>query len=162
MNVSEFESVSLSPAPKCSDCTEQKRKGLLNTQNDNDTSVVSLIATDNNDISIEEEVDFMHDQVEQEDECLTIKPKTTVKRARLSDNINVADTVNEENRRSSMLLDADYNEKNKKFKNQVTSTPAASAPISNCNNLPNTLGKSSKRNSLANQSVFNINDGNQV
>jgi len=139
-----------------------KQKGVLHAHNDNDTSVVSLIATDNNDISIEEEVDFMHEQAEEEDECVTIKPKVAIKRARLSDNVSVAETVNEDNRRSSMHLDAEYNEKNKKFKNQVTSTPASSAPMSSCGILPNTLGKSSKRNSiLANQSSFQVNDGNK-
>ena len=144
MNVSELENT---PDPRlCHKCAQSKRKDTLNAQNENDTSVVSLIATEQNEISIEEE-DFMN-----EENAETVKPKVT-KRARLSDNVHI-ETGADENRRSSMLLDADYTEKSKKFKNQVTSTPAASAP----NKL---LGKSAARTSLGgiNQSQFQINDG---
>lgn len=86
-------------------------------------------------------------------ECVTVKPKLT-KRARLSDTV-IVENSGEENRRSSMLLDVDYTDKNKKFKSQVTSTPAASAPISNKMNL----GKSGARHSLGNQSSFQVSDG---
>lgn len=154
MNISEFENEhtnNFSPDPKlCQKCIQSKRKANLDNQNENDTSVVSLITTDQNDISIEEEEDFMNEAEG------TVKPKVQTKRARLSDNVNIENGAIpcDDNRRSSMLLDAEYSDKSKKFKNQVTSTPAASAP----NKL---LGKSAARTSLGgiNQSQFQINDG---
>ena len=135
VNISELDNEDDSILKKSILCDECWTKNKTKTKKA-DASYVSLIAIDNED-EIETKVEN------------NLKNKRKVRLSTENDMIN----YNDEHRRSSIMSDSN-SEKNKKFKNQVTSTPAAQQFFST-----KKANTSRKSNSFYQHNNINNNDG---